>query len=268
MRKPVERAHAARAGVSAPPRHGLARVLSRMGVCSRTEAARRILAGRVQVNGVVVRDPEAFADPGVDRIGMDGCAVRAAARAYVMLNKPRGPVVTASDEHGRDTVYRLIAAANLPWLAPVGRLDRASEGLLLMTNDSAWAARITDPAGGVSKTYRVQVRGRPDADALGRLRNGITDRGERLSAESIRTVGGGERNTWCEIVLREGRNREIRRMFDAIGCEVLRLIRIAIGPIPLGDLPRGAWRALTDAEVAALAPISVSARSAIAPRKA
>ena len=231
------------------PRHGLARVLSRMGVCSRSEAVRRVTAGRVRLNGVVVRDPEAPVDPRVDRIEVDGTATRACERVCIALNKPRGWVVTASDEHGRETVYALLADADLPWLAPVGRLDKASEGLLLMSNDPAWAARITDPATHVAKTYRVQVRGVPGPATLRRLLTGVIDRGERLSAESVRVTGGGEKNSWLEIVLREGRNRQIRRMLAACGHDVLRLMRVAIGAIELGSLPKGAWRRLTEAEI-------------------
>lgn len=221
-------------------------------MCSRAEAARRVLAGRVRVNGIRVRDPESPADPGRDRIEVDGVLVEAPVRTYVAVNKPRGLVVSASDEHGRDTVYRLLDDKALPWLAPVGRLDKASEGLLLMTNDSAWAARITDPGARVAKTYRVQVRGTPGSDALRRLRAGIEDRGEWLHAEAVNVAGGGDRNTWLEFVLLEGRNRELRRMLAACGLPVLRLVRIAIGGLALGELPKGAWRRLSADEARAL----------------
>ena len=131
------------------PRHGLARVLSKQGLCSRTEAARWIQAGRVEVDGRIVRDPEfPIVQDGAQRIVVDGRALDAAPRLYLMLNKPRGVVTTAQDERGRDTVYRCFDGAGEPWIAPVGRLDKASEGLLLFTNDPAWAARITDPASG------------------------------------------------------------------------------------------------------------------------
>lgn len=236
------------------PRHGLARVLSKLGVCSRAEAARRIAAGRVRVNGSLARDPELPADAARDRIEMDGVLLGLAQRVCIVLNKPRGLVVTTADERGRDTVYALLQGAGLPWLAPVGRLDKASEGLLLMTNDPAWAARITDPQTHVAKTYRVQVRGRPDAATLERLCAGVLDRGERLSAASVRVVGGGDRNAWLEVVLHEGRNRQIRRMLEACGHPALRLLRIAIGPLQLGELPKGGWRRLSDDECAALAP--------------
>lgn len=234
------------------PRHGLARVLSRLGVCSRSEAERRVAAGRVRVNGRCERDPEATVDATDDRIEVDGVAVVAAARVCIAVNKPRGLVVSTADERGRDTVYALLGDAGLPWLAPVGRLDRASEGLLLMSNDPAWAARLTDPAQHVAKTYRVQVHGRPTAATLERLRGGVVDRGERLVARSVDVVGGGARNAWLEVVLDTGRNRQIRRMCAACGHDVLRLVRIAIGSLALGNLPKGGWRKLSEREVADL----------------
>jgi len=245
----VESSTAQRGDAVRSPRHGLARALSRMGVCSRSEASRRIIAGRVRVNGNVVRDPELPADPAVDRIELDGVVLRAAERVCIMLNKPRGLVVSASDEQGRRTVYALLHEVGLPWLAPVGRLDRASEGLLLMSNDSAWAAGITEPDAHVLKTYRVQVRGIVDDAILQRLRAGVVDRGEHLSAASVQAVGGGGKNTWLEIVLVEGRNRQIRRMLSTCDREILRLMRVAIGPLQLGDLAKGAWRRLSEVEI-------------------
>lgn len=229
-------------------------MLSRLGACSRSEAERRIRAGRVRVDGVVVRDPELSADPGRRRITLDGVDVQAAARVVIALNKPRGVVVSAHDERGRDTVYALLEGSGLPWLAPVGRLDKASEGLLLLGNDPAWAARITDPATHLRKTYRVQVRGALDEDALRRLRAGVVDRGETLAAVSACRVGGGERNSWIEIVLDQGRNRQIRRMLAACGHDVLRLLRVSIGSLELGALAKGTWRTLTTDEVDRLVP--------------
>lgn len=233
-------------------RHGLARVLSRLGVCSRSEAVRRIKSGRVRVNGKLTRDPELPADAATDLIEMDGVPLQARERVCIAVNKPRGLVVSTSDERGRDTVYALLQGATLPWLAPVGRLDKASEGLLLMSNDPAWAARLTAPEAHVAKTYRVQVRGLPVPTTFERLRAGVVDKDERLSAESVRVIGGGDKNAWLEIVLVEGRNRQIRRMLAVCGHDVLRLMRVAIGPLELGDLPKGAWRVLTDAEIRGL----------------
>jgi 23S rRNA pseudouridine2605 synthase len=221
-------------------------------VCSRTEAAARVVAGRVTVAGRIVRDPEFPVLPGRTALAVDGAPVRAAARVCVALNKPRGLVTTARDERGRDTVYRCFDGAELPWLGPVGRLDRASEGLLLFSNDPAWAARITDPGHRLVKTYHVQVGGVPDLALLTRLEDGVVDQGETLRAAAARILRVGARNGWLEIGLDEGRNRQIRRMLDAAGLEVLRLVRIAIGPLALGDLSKGQWRHLTPEEVAAL----------------
>lgn len=240
------------------PRHGLARVLSKRGVCSRTQAARWIAEGRVSVDGRIIRDPEfPIAANGRQRIAVDGQDLDRADRLYLMLNKPRGLVTTASDERGRDTVYRCFDGAQLhgqpmPWLAPVGRLDQASEGLLLFCNDPEWAARITDPQSGPDKTYHVQVDTIPGDVLLQRLVHGVEHEGEVLRAKSVRLLRAGERNAWLEIVLDEGRNRQIRRLLAAFGIAVLRLVRVAIGGVALGDLPKGQWRLLNLEEVASL----------------
>lgn len=237
------------------PRFGIARVLSKRGVCSRTQAAEWVRAGRVSVGGRVVRDPEFPTAPDCDDIAIDGNAIAATAPVHLMLNKPRGLVTTASDERGRDTVYRCFDGATtsngapLPWIAPVGRLDKASEGLLLFANDPQWAARITDPQSGPAKTYRVQIDRIPDADLLTALCSGIDDAGERLSAVSATLLRAGEKNAWVEIVLDEGRNRQIRRLLEAFDIATLRLIRVAIGGLALGDLPKGQWRALTEEDL-------------------
>ncbi|HEY6941054.1 pseudouridine synthase [Dokdonella sp.] len=243
------------------PRHGLARVISKLGIASRTQAARWIAAGRVSVDGRVVRDPERPTDAARERIAIDDDAVAARERVYLALNKPRGVVTTADDERGRDTVYALLDGSGLPWLAPVGRLDRASEGLLLFSNDSAWAAAITAPESRLDKTYHVQIDRLPDATLLEAMRAGVVDRGERLAVKAVRELRRGERHAWLEIVLDEGRNRQIRRVLAALDVGVLRLVRVAIGPLALGSLARGAWRLLEPAEVAALA-----SRSRIAAR--
>jgi 23S rRNA pseudouridine2605 synthase len=240
------------------PRHGLARVLSKRGVCSRAEAARWIMAGRVSVDGRVIRDPEfPIAGHGRQRIAVDGRDLGDAARLYLMLNKPRGLVTTARDERNRDTVYRCFEGAQwqgmpLPWLAPVGRLDQASEGLLLFCNDPEWAAAITDPRSGPDKTYHVQVDTLPDQDLLDALQRGVVHEGETLRARSARVLRAGGRNAWLEIVLDEGRNRQIRRLLGALDVSVLRLVRVAIGGLVLADLPKGQWRWLDADEVASL----------------
>ena len=236
----------------ATPRHGLARALSKRGVCSRTQATEWIRAGRVRVDGRIERDPEFPTIAGRHRITVDDQPLDAATPLYLVLNKPRGLVTTARDEHDRDTVYQCFEHAGLPWMAPVGRLDKASEGLLLFSNDPAWAARITDPATGPDKRYHVQVNRRPDDDTLAAFVDGIESDGEHLHAKSVDVLRAGDRNAWLDIVLDEGRNRQIRRLLHAFDFEVLRLVRVAIGSLELGDLAKGAWRPLTDAEVAAL----------------
>jgi len=241
-----------RTSTSQAPRHGLARVLSKMGVCSRSQAEKAIREGRVRVDGKVVLDPERPADPERQRILLDDEPVMASTRVYIALNKPRGIVVSASDERGRDTVYDLLKAAGLPWLGPVGRLDKASEGLLLLSNDSVWSARLTEPKHHVDKTYHVQVDDIPDQALLDRLVEGIVEEGERLAARRATLLRHGEKNAWLEIVLDEGRNRHIRRLLAAHGIEVLRLLRVAIGSLVLGELPKGQWRHLTQEEVTLL----------------
>ncbi len=230
---------------------GLARALSKLGFCSRSQAAKLIRAGRVRLNGQARRDPETPVRLGRDRIEVDRNAVTAESKIYVMLNKPRGVVTTASDEKSRPTVYSLLGET-LPWVGPVGRLDQASEGLLLLTNDSEWAARISDPESHLDKTYHVQVSAAADVLLTDKLPAGVRDGGELLRAKQARVLRGGEKNTWLEITLDEGKNRQIRRMLQHLGIEVLRLIRVAIGPLALGQLPKGQSRALAPAEKSAL----------------
>ena len=234
------------------PRHGLARVLSKRGICSRSEAEALVRAGRVRLEGRIVRDPEHPADLLSSRIELDGEQRDAATPRYLMLNKPRGLVTTLRDEKGRDTVYRCFEGAVPGWIAPVGRLDKASEGLLLFSNDPQWGARITDPEFGPDKTYHVQVDRVPDPAVLQAMRSGIDCDGETLSAKSTELLRSGGKTAWLEIVLDEGRNRQIRRLLSALDIGVLRLVRVAIGPLQLGELAKGQWRALTAQEVAAL----------------
>jgi len=250
---------------SAPARFGIARVISKLGLASRTQAARMVGEARVRVNGRLVRDPEYPVRQGLDRIDIDGREPAASSRLVLMLNKPRGLVTSANDEQGRETVYRCFAGASLPWLAPVGRLDKASEGLLLFSNDPAWAANITDPDRGPQKTYHVQVAGLPDAAALAAIARGVVRGGEHLSARSLRILRSAQHNSWLEIVLEEGRNRQIRRLLEAFELRVLRLVRVQIGPLLLGALPKGGWRMLDDAEIDSLAaPLKDPARRPLA----
>lgn len=238
-----------------PPRslrHGVARVLSKAGLASRTAAAAWVREGRVSVGGRITRDPEHPVREGIDEVRVDGRPMGAVARVYLALNKPRGLVTTADDERGRATVYDCFEGAGLPWIAPVGRLDQASEGLLLFSNDTAWAAAITDPARGPDKIYRVQVEGVPTDDARAAMQDGLVDGGERLSAKAVTLLRSGGKTAWLEITLDEGRNRQIRRLCKAAGFPVLRLLRVAIGPLALGELPKGQWRHLSPEEVQAV----------------
>jgi 23S rRNA pseudouridine2605 synthase len=259
---------------SSEPRTGLARALSKLGLCSRSQGRIWIQAGRVRVNGGIVRHPEKRVSTGRDRIEVDGQGVRAKAKVYLMLNKPRGLVTTASDEHGRATVFACLnpapasgrqsreesppgrapeARAALPRVFPVGRLDKASEGLLLFTNDTAWAAQITDSESLLEKTYHVRVDCVADEALARRLERGVSAAGEFLSAKRAAVLRHGEKNSWLEIILDEGRNRHIRRLLEALGVRVLRLIRVAIGPLQLGTLAKGAFRPLAKPEARALA---------------
>lgn len=233
-------------------RIGLARAVSKLGYCSRSQALVLIRDGQVLLNGSVTRNPEAPVRLGRDAIFVRGQALAAAAKIYVMLNKPRGLVTTTADERGRDSVYAVLPE-EMRRIPPVGRLDMASEGLLLFTNDSEWAAKITDPKSHLDKSYHVQVGVVPGARVLEAIERGVeTPEGQKLKAKAARILRTGERNAWLEIVLDEGKNRHIRRMLDALGINVLRLIRVSIGPVQLGELARAEHRALHSEEKMAI----------------
>ena len=230
----------------------LARALSKLGFCSRSEAWVLIKTGRVRVNGTVRRDAEWRVVLERDRIEVDGHLVCGERKVYLMLNKPRGLITTVSDERGRETVFRCLAGADLPRVVPVGRLDKASEGLLLFTNDTAWADALTAPESHIDKTYHVQIDRSADEDFLDQLGRGISEGGELLKAKRVSALRAGEKNSWIEIVLDEGKNRHIRRMLSAHGVAVLRLVRVAIGTLQLGNLPKGQHRVLASREVRTL----------------
>ena len=229
--------------------YGLARVMSKRGLCSRSEAGALIVSGRVKVSGRLVRDPEQRTDINAE-IQIDAEAQAASvARVYFALNKPRGLICSNADERGRATVRTLFDSFDVPHLSPVGRLDQASEGLLLMSNDSAWAAGITEPKRKLQKIYHVQIDKVPSELELDMLRTGVLDSGELLKAQSVQILRSGGKTAWLECVLVEGKNRQLRRMCAAIGAEVKRLIRVQIGPLKLGELAKGQWRRLTELEV-------------------
>jgi 23S rRNA pseudouridine2605 synthase len=255
--KPRKNSPSRRSSISASipgPAVGLARTMSKMGFCSRSQAVQLIVQGRVTLNGSICRNVEAPVRTSRDSIAVDGNPIVAAAKIHLMLNKPRGLVTTASDEHHRPTVYDCLRSQGLhqDWLAPVGRLDKGSEGLLLLTNDSEWAARITAPATHLDKTYHVQIGVIADDPLIAALKNGIVEAGEVLRARSVSLLRHGGKNSWIEVVLDEGKNRHIRRMLATLNIEVLRLVRVAIGPLQLGDLAKGQSRPLSAEEKSAM----------------
>jgi 23S rRNA pseudouridine2605 synthase len=235
----------------------LQKILSQAGLASRREAEEWIREGRVRVNGKIARLGER-ADPENDSVKVDGKRVAAPSgpRTYLLLNKPRGFVTTVSDPEKRDTVLDLLPNNLRRGVRPVGRLDVQTEGLLLLTDDGELARLVTHPSVGCSKEYRVKVSGVPAEKRLERLRRGVSLDGEKTrpaTIDRVSTTGAsGEGNTWFRVLLREGKTRQIRRMFEMIGHPVSKLKRVAIGPIRDDKLPVGAFRRLTEAEVHAL----------------
>jgi 23S rRNA pseudouridine2605 synthase len=229
----------------------LQKFLADAGVASRRASEQFILAGRVQVNGALVRLLGTKVEPATDEVMVDGELVRARRKLYVALHKPRGVVCTRRDEKDRTTVLDLLPKE---WsiLHPVGRLDAESEGLLFLTNDGQFSLRVTHPRYGVRKKYITTVLGRVEATMLGRFRQGITHHGERLRAEQARLISANNTRSVVELELSEGRNREVRRLFESQGMAVERLVRVQIGPIKLAELPMGRWRTLTEAEIKSL----------------
>jgi len=234
----------------------LQKILSAAGVASRRLSEELIAQGRVSVNGKTVTELGTKADPSVDEIKVDGRRIKTEQkRRYILLNKPRGYITTRSDPQGRPTVMDLMKGVR-EYVYPVGRLDYDSEGLLILTNDGDLAARLTHPRHEVDKVYEARVKGVPDEHALDRLARGVTIDGRRTAPAKVRASepfakGSGEQ-TIVEMSIHEGRQRQVRQMFDAVGHPVVRLKRVRIGPIEDPDIPPGHWRELTPQEVAKL----------------
>lgn len=226
----------------------LERVISKAGLGSRTDARRWIHAGRVTVNGARTENPDQWIDMQRDVVHVDGQPLAARTRLYVLLYKPKGIVTTYKDPEGRPTVYDLVRDIDT-FLSPVGRLDMDTSGLLLMTNDNQFAGRVTNPASHVPKTYLIKASTRLTDEQLQQLRDGIELADGPTRPADVTRVRDSEKYTHLEITITEGRNRQVRRMIEALDSHVLKLVRVKIGPIAIGDLPIGKWRALSPAEI-------------------
>jgi 23S rRNA pseudouridine2605 synthase len=246
----------------------LQKILSQAGVASRRAAEKLIAEGRVTLNGTTVREMGVKADPAADDIRVDGTRLRAPQRhRYILLNKPAGFVTTRSDPQRRRTVIDLLAGVR-EYVYPVGRLDYDTEGLLLLTNDGELAARLTHPRHGVERTYEAHVAGTPDRDALDQLRRGIPLDGRRTLPAAVKVVKGERSGSVLVMTIREGRNRQIRRMCEAVGHPVRKLRRIRIGPIGDRHLRSGEWRDLTATEVRLLTNLGAARPAAARPPRA
>lgn len=233
------------------PLKTLERVLSKAGIGSRAEARSWIHAGRVKVNGRLIRNPDHWVDMSCDRVQFDGKPLAARERIYLLLYKPAGYLTTYKDPQGRPTVYDLVADVGT-FLSPVGRLDLDTSGLLLMTNDNRFAERVTNPQSHVPKTYLVKVSTLLSDEQLDQLRDGIELADGPTRPAVVARVRDSAKYTHFEITLTEGRNRQVRRMVEALGARVLKLVRVRVGRIGIGTLPIGKWRLLTPAEVVSL----------------
>lgn len=235
------------------PLKTIERVLSKAGLGSRTEARAWTAAGRVRVNGRVVRDPDAWVDLERDRVAFDGKPLRAGARIYLLMYKPKGYLTTYRDPQGRPTIYDLLAEGT-PYVSPVGRLDLDTSGLLILTNDTQLAERLTNPDYHVPKTYLVKASRHLTDDDLDALRRGLELRDGPTRPAAVTRVREAGGKTVFEITITEGRNRQVRRMVEALDAKVLKLVRIAIGSLRIGAMTIGSVRELTSDEVRALTP--------------
>jgi 23S rRNA pseudouridine2605 synthase len=229
----------------------LQKLLAQAGIASRRHAEEMIKAGRVAVNGTVVKELGVKADPATDTIAVDGKAVTVhTAKSYFLLNKPMGYLSTCYDPQGRKTVLELVPYA--PGLHPVGRLDKDTSGLLILTNDGDFTEALTHPRHGISKTYLAEVKGRPNAQAIETLRKGVKLEGGMTLPAKVELLDRRKDTTVVLITIREGRNRQVRRMAEAVGHPVVKLERVAIGDMDAQGLPPGQFRALGADEVAHL----------------
>jgi len=234
-----------------PPRAAvktLERVFSKAGLASRTEARKWIGGGRVRVNGKVVQNPDHWVELEHDRVTLDGKPIKAARKTYLLLYKPRGYVTSHGDPDRRPTVYDLVKDAGT-WLAPVGRLDLDTSGLLLLTNDNQFADRITDPAHEVPKTYQLKAASLLTDEQIERLRAGVELSDGPTRPARVERLRDGPKHTFLEMTITEGRNRQVRRMLEAVDSKVIKLVRVAIGGVRIGDLQVGEWRKLTPDEL-------------------
>jgi 23S rRNA pseudouridine2605 synthase len=239
------------------PLKTLERVLSKAGLGSRTDARKWIGAGRVKVNGKLIQTPDHWVDLVRDKVTLDDQPVKAAKKVYLLLYKPTGYITTFQDPEGRPTVYDLVQEAGR-WVVPVGRLDRDTSGLLLLTSDTQFAERVTNPDSKVPKTYLVKASTLLSDQQLQQLRDGVVLSDGPTAAAQVKRVRDSAKYSFLEITIHEGRNRQVRRMLEAIGSKVLKLVRIAIGGLRIGDLPIGQYRELTPAEVTLLGRLDPS----------
>ena len=226
----------------------LERIISKRGLLSRKEAAIIIMKGLVKVNGQVCKTPLSYFDHRCV-IEIQGEKVVEQKKHYLILNKPKGLIVSRSDEKNRATVYECLKNWSGPLVQAVGRLDQASEGLLLLTNDHVWANKLMDPKTHVTKVYHVKASPVPSEEVLSKLSRGIMLEGKMTLPAKFELIRSGDKNGWIEIHLQEGRNRQIRKMLETQEIEVLRLVRVKLGTLELGDLGKGEWRELSAAEI-------------------
>jgi 23S rRNA pseudouridine2605 synthase len=227
----------------------LDRVLSRFGLSSRGAAREAILAGRVKVNGRVVRNPDLWTDPREASVHLDGNRLRPARKIYWLFYKPKGVITSHGDPDGRKTIYDCLGKG-APWISPVGRLDKDTSGLILLTNDTDFANHVTDPASGVPKTYLVKANTLVGDELIARLAQGLElQRGDWAQPYSVHRVEDRGKYSWLEIVLTEGKNREVRRLLEAVGLKALKLVRTRIGPCAMEGLQVGQWRDLLRSEI-------------------